>query len=59
MAKRATKPVARPGWKIERLTHGRWLWVILPTFRSEPEAQAYVATLERQDQTALYRVSDA
>lgn len=53
----ARKPA--PGFKVERFTMGKWLWVIMPNFKTEADAQAWIDQNKKKEPEATYRVVGA
>jgi hypothetical protein len=41
-------PTPRTSYRIETLQNGQWLWVILPPFRSKPEAKMYAVQMQER-----------
>jgi hypothetical protein len=42
-------------YRIERMTEGEWLWVIMPPYDNHAEASAAALRMEEQD-GAAYRI---
>lgn len=59
MAKPATSAARqhkRKVWRIEVEANGKWLWVILPDFKTKESAEAHAATMRHRDPLCPVRV---
>lgn len=45
-----------PVFKVECFTHGQWLWVIMPAFKTAEAAEAYIVGAKVRAPGSEYRV---
>lgn len=54
MARKPKTPRA-PTWKIEAFNNGQWLWVLMPPYRTQEEAEASIAQMVARHPADVFR----